>query len=271
MNQLREKRKELGLTQKQVAKACGVSRRTYQTYEENNITNDTFDELIKRINEMCLEKSPNRILGIKFIKETCQKIFVKYTNVSCAYLYGSYARGEATGKSDVDILVICHDMGLEFFQMAAELSDSLNKEVDLQTLEQMVGSETIMENILKEGVKIYTDNKVSLTSRIDVILKHIEEVQKDVQGKTLDEFKESDLFVRATCFSIAQIGENMSKLEEKIGEKYPDIPWRKAKDMRNIIVHVYNKVKAEVVYNTAIKNMDELKQSLLKIKSDLNI
>lgn len=48
MNELRRKRKELGLTQIEAANACGVSRRTYQTYEEGNLFNDTFDELIKK-------------------------------------------------------------------------------------------------------------------------------------------------------------------------------------------------------------------------------
>ena len=39
--------------------------------------------------------------------------------------------------------------------MAGELEDALNKEVDLQTHEQLVGSASFAENILKEGIKIY--------------------------------------------------------------------------------------------------------------------
>ena len=46
MNELREKRKELGLTQIQAASVCGVSRRTYQTYEETQNLNKTYDELL---------------------------------------------------------------------------------------------------------------------------------------------------------------------------------------------------------------------------------
>jgi len=39
MNELRRKRKQLEITQLQAANACGVSLRTYQTYEETNSVN----------------------------------------------------------------------------------------------------------------------------------------------------------------------------------------------------------------------------------------
>ena len=152
-NILRQKRKELGLTQEQAAKACGVSRRTYQTYEETNIVNTTLDKLLEQIEE--LYNPDNIVYNVKTIKNICRTIFVHYPGVECAYLYGSYARGEATGKSDIDILVVCHGMGLKFFSMSADLEDALHKEVDLQTHEQIGDNADFLENILVEGIKIY--------------------------------------------------------------------------------------------------------------------
>jgi len=152
-NILRQKRKELGLTQEQAAKACGVSRRTYQTYEETNIVNTTLDKLLEQIEE--LYNPDNIVYNVKTIKNICRSIFVHNPEVECAYLYGSYARGEATGKSDIDILVVCHGMGLKFFGMAAELEEALHKEVDLQTHEQVGDNADFLENILVEGIKIY--------------------------------------------------------------------------------------------------------------------
>lgn len=152
-NILRQKRKELGLTQEQAAKACGVSRRTYQTYEETNIVNTTLDKLLEQIEE--LYNPDNIVYNVKTIKNICRTIFVHYPGVECAYLYGSYARGKATGKSDIDILVVCHGMGLKFFGMAADLEEALHKEVDLQTHEQIGDNADFLENILVEGIKIY--------------------------------------------------------------------------------------------------------------------
>lgn len=152
-NILRQKRKELGLTQEQAAKACGVSRRTYQTYEETNIVNTTLDKLLEQIEE--LYNPDNIVYNVKTIKNICRTIFIRNPEVECAYLYGSYARGEATGKSDIDILVVCHGMGLKFFGMAADLEEALHKEVDLQTHEQVGDNADFLENILVEGIKIY--------------------------------------------------------------------------------------------------------------------
>lgn len=53
-----------------------------------------------------------------------------------AYLFGSFARGDADSKSDVDILVeldYSQKTGLIFFGMQPELEALLNKEVDLLT------------------------------------------------------------------------------------------------------------------------------------------
>ena len=91
----------------------------------------------------------------ELIAKVINEYIKKYPEVKCAYLYGSYARGEATGKSDVDILVVCHGMGLSFYGMAGELKDALHKEVDLQTHAQIVDSESMIEDILTEGIKIY--------------------------------------------------------------------------------------------------------------------
>ena len=161
-NLLKEKRKQLGITQVQAAKACGVSRRTYQTYEETPIKNATYKSLLEQIEEMGYFDYERRILSIKDIKALCTMVFRKYKGVECAYLYGSYARGEATGKSDVDILVVCHGMGLDFFGMAGELEDITHKEIDLQTHEQIGDNADFLENILVEGIKIYDKKNHSM-------------------------------------------------------------------------------------------------------------
>ena len=156
MNDLKKKRKELGLTQVQAANACGVSRRTYQTYEESNILNATHELLLKKLDEMGILDGSNYISNVKYIKHVCGKLFKeKYPEVKCAYLFGSYARGEATGKSDIDILVVCPPMGMKFYGIAAELEQQLHKQIDLHTHRQILTNEVLLERILKEGIRIY--------------------------------------------------------------------------------------------------------------------
>ena len=156
MNQLQQKRKELGITQIQAAHACGVSRRTYQTYEETQTVNSTAEELYKKLEEMGIMDGSNYICSIQGIKYVCRKLFKeKYPEIECAYLFGSYARGEATGKSDIDILVVCPPIGLKFYGIAGDLEQELHKEVDIVTHRQLINNEKFAERVLKDGIKIY--------------------------------------------------------------------------------------------------------------------
>ena len=112
----------------------------------------------------------------------------------------------------------------------------------------------------------YMDDKALI--RIDSLLRHIDMVLSDIKDVSLDGFESNDLLFRATCFSITQIGEQMIRLQEKIGQKYPKIPWAVARKMRNFIVHDYDNVIPEIVYSTAKEDLPSLKESFLLIKKD---
>ena len=101
------------------------------------------------------------------------------------------------------------------------------------------------------------------------MIKHAEVVEKDLDGVSLTKFKEMDVLVRATAFSIAQIGEQMIQIEDDLKDDYSNLPWKEARNMRNLIVHVYSSVKAEVVYQTAKEDLASLKNKMILIREDL--
>ena len=157
MNILKKKRKELGLTQIQAASACGVSRRTYQMYEETSNKNATYEELIQKLEEMGILDGSNYIPNIKHIKHVCGQLFKEnYPEIECAYLFGSYVRGEATGSSDIDILVVCSSNDLKLDKVVSKLEEQLHKKIDLYTHSQLAKNERFIAQILKEGMKIYS-------------------------------------------------------------------------------------------------------------------
>lgn len=60
--------------------------------------------------------------------------YFKTRPVLKAYLFGSYVRGMADNKSDIDILVdldYSQKIGLQFIQMKLDLEKLLNNQVDL--------------------------------------------------------------------------------------------------------------------------------------------
>ena len=151
MNELKQKRKELGLTQVEAAKICGVSRRMYQYYEKNERYKDKRESMLK----ILYDNRGKGILSLAYIKRVCRDYFKQYPEVRCAYLYGSYSRNEATPESDIDILVVCHAMGLSFFGMSVDLENALGKKIDLQTHQQVGDNEKFLENILVDGILLY--------------------------------------------------------------------------------------------------------------------
>ena len=105
--------------------------------------------------------------------------------------------------------------------------------------------------------------------RIDTLLKHIDQIFDDTTNISVEELKSSNLLLRAVCFSMAQIGEMMSQLKEKLGEKYWKLPWYPAKKMRNIIIHDYGGTDVEQVYSTIHDDLPDLKKAFLAVRNDI--
>ena len=110
------------------------------------------------------------------------------------------------------------------------------------------------------------DKKIPL--RINTLLELIDEVLNDTKEIELKDLEETSLLLRATCFSITQIGEQMNKLERLLTDQYPNLPWRSAKRARNFLVHEYEKIDIEIVFTIIKEDLPDLKQSLEKIKKD---
>lgn len=104
------------------------------------------------------------IYSVDELKRIITPIAFKYA-VSSVYIFGSYARGEATDNSDVDVLIDCEGSNIKgLFDLGAlqnDLNESLNKPVDLVTIDSMVQPEAIRrtpwfaKNIEQERIVIY--------------------------------------------------------------------------------------------------------------------
>lgn len=86
------------------------------------------------------------------IKSKIKKILKKH-GVVRAGIFGSYARGEESLDSDIDILVeTLKPMGFDFIKIEFDLRDALKKKVDLITYKSI--HPLLKEKILGEEVRI---------------------------------------------------------------------------------------------------------------------
>jgi len=82
------------------------------------------------------------------------KPLVEKYKVGELYLFGSYARGEATGDSDLDFLVYGGDQfkGTTIFALGEELRKLLNKNVDIFEIRELNEGSEFYETVMKEKV-----------------------------------------------------------------------------------------------------------------------
>ena len=153
---IRELRAEKGLTQVRASALTGIPLRTFKEYETNPKKEGTlkYEHIVRVQNEYGRIDETHGILSKTEIERICADVFAKY-DVSYAILFGSYARGEATETSDVDLVVSTAVTGLAFFGLAEDLRNALRKKVDLLDRRQLDGNPDLLDHVLREGIRIY--------------------------------------------------------------------------------------------------------------------
>ncbi|MDD6710445.1 MAG: nucleotidyltransferase domain-containing protein [Ruminococcus sp.] len=153
---LKELRKQKNLTQVRCAEYLGIPIRTYQNYENDIKKQNSFKYLymMQKLEQYGLIDESHGILTVEKIKEICTEIFSSY-NVDYCYFFGSYAKGKATENSDIDLLVCTEITGIAFYDLVEILREKLNKKVDILNLQQLSENLDLVNEILKDGIKIY--------------------------------------------------------------------------------------------------------------------
>ncbi len=156
MSELKKLRIEKKLTQQQVAQLVGISLRSYKSYENDEGKQDTikYKYLIEQLLKINPVDEEHGIVDIDYIKEKCASVFQSY-EVEYCYLFGSYAKGQANEKSDIDLLISSNVKGLSYFGMVEELRTKLRKKVDALDINQLKNNMDLVQEVLKTGVKIY--------------------------------------------------------------------------------------------------------------------
>ena len=149
---LKELRKASGLTQPEAADLVGVPFRTYCRYEDkpSYVGSFKYNQFFKIVESY----SKERVLSVETIKEAVGAVCVLYPVDAC-YLFGSYAKGKATKNSDVDLMIVSSVEGIEYYDLLGSLEKRLSKKVDLLRLETAIQNVKLLNEILKEGIKIY--------------------------------------------------------------------------------------------------------------------
>jgi uncharacterized protein with HEPN domain len=107
---------------------------------------------------------------------------------------------------------------------------------------------------------------------IEDIYASCQKITRYVAGLTFVEFKEDEKTYDAAIRNLEIIGEAAKKIPKEIQILMPDIEWRKAAGLRDILIHAYFGVDDTILWDiiqNKIPALQEATQSLLsKLKLD---
>lgn len=94
-------------------------------------------------------------LSISELEGYIKALLLKY-HAEYAVLFGSYARGDATGESDIDVVVIggVNFKPRDIFAFGEELRQITGKAVDAFEIRELNKNTEFYETVMKEGVRI---------------------------------------------------------------------------------------------------------------------
>lgn len=99
------------------------------------------------------------------------------------------------------------------------------------------------------------------------IINYIDSIIKYTENVNYLEFKDNGMMVEACVFNLSQIGELVNKLDKNYIDKYPEVPWFKMRGLRNRIVHDYEGVNLNLIWQIIDNDIKVLKEQLLKLNN----
>jgi len=97
----------------------------------------------------------NKVLSLQEIAEIVKPIAEEY-GVEEIYLFGSYARGEASQDSDLDFLVFGGSLFklTRICSLAEDLRTAFGKDVDVFEIHEVNADSEFYDNVMKERLKV---------------------------------------------------------------------------------------------------------------------
>ena len=107
---------------------------------------------------------------------------------------------------------------------------------------------------------------------IDVVLRRTKDIQ------ILNDFLLSEsgmILLDSVCMKLIAIGESVKKLDrltnKDLLKNYPSVDWKGVMAMRDINVHHYFEIDAEIVFQTIHDDLPLLRDVLLRVQGDVEL
>lgn len=98
--------------------------------------------------------------------------------------------------------------------------------------------------------------------RIRDIIEASERIAHHIKGLDRAAFGTNDTVMRAVLFDIAVIGEAAKGISDATRRRFAGVPWSEMTGMRDVLVHQYFGIDADVVWNAATVSVPAVMSAL---------
>lgn len=113
---------------------------------------------------------------------------------------------------------------------------------------------------LERQVLLFMKSKEYMS--IKKMIEYIDKAIRYTKNCDFDDFSRNEEKIDATVFAISQIGELVKNISKETIDKYSNIEWIIIKNLRNKIVHDYEGINLNLIW-------DIITEDILKLKVDL--
>jgi uncharacterized protein with HEPN domain len=97
------------------------------------------------------------------------------------------------------------------------------------------------------------------------MLTYARRVRERVGERAREQLEADDQAREAVAFNLTVIGEAAAQVSKTTQETYPEIPWPRIISMRNRLIHGYDRIDFDKVWDAVTKGIPELIVALEKI------
>ena len=230
-------------------------------------------------------------LSIEDIQKAVAPVAEKY-GVKRVFLFGSYARGDNTADSDIDLRCEGGDIYGPWMsnKFQDDIQDELGIKVDVVSADNP--NSEFLQRISSDHVLLYEDGMflaepvfipegqrgssfLSKSQRDAIILKRVLGYCRNVNeaierfGSNFETFKSDSVFRGSASMGVFQIGEHTNRLSDSFRAKFTDMPWPKIKAMRNVIAHEYYEMDLDTLWEIMHGYVPELQEYCQKALEQL--
>jgi uncharacterized protein with HEPN domain len=101
------------------------------------------------------------------------------------------------------------------------------------------------------------------------ILKAFEAIEHFVEDQSFEDFEKDDKTSSAVVRKFEIIGEAAKQVPEIVRQKYPAVPWKEMAGMRDKLIHFYFGVNYDLLWQTIVNRIPQIKPVIRQILKDL--